>query len=88
MCSLRIFGNLVNCISSSMKLQRLNLFLGHILQEPGSRMGHVVPQATPFAERGRVWLTRFSTHVETFGGLVYCHHHGEDEEVLLRCEER
>lgn len=47
----------------------------------------IVWQATPFAERGRVWLARFSTYVETFGGLVYCHH-GEDEEVLLRCEER
>ena len=28
------------------------------------------------------------TYVETLGGLVCSHHHGEDEEVLLRCEER
>ena len=28
-----------------------------------------------------------TTYVEPFGGLV-CRHHGEDEEVFLRCEER
>ena len=32
-------------------------------------------------------LLELYTYVETFGGLVCCYH-GEDEEVLLRCEER
>ena len=32
-------------------------------------------------------IAQLSTYVETSGGLV-CRHHGEDEEVFLRCEER